>query len=1089
MDSVNTVKKDADIRVDEVNRRISELEVAKASAEAQVDKLMALEVQGKENLDDQIVAITAERDELQSELDDITEDYEETRTSLERTSMENGNLLARTRALEQDNKSLEYQYTEAESKTKETNDLLAVANNEKSTLQSALEVMKTESEETVQLWQERTQSLEGEMQSLEKQLEQQEKEATEAIAQWEARCSALEDNNSKDEDAIQQWEEMVQSLEGDVASLEEQLVQKENEAAEVIGQWEARCSTLEENNNSKDEDTIRQWEERVQSLEGDVASLEDQLVQKEKEATEAISQWETRCLELEISLSETKAEIETISKQNQSLEGSLATTMSQIDKLNEDIEVHALRAESMQMQIKEKDDALASSDEQVSELAKELLETQNQSEQVVKQWQERLEKQLDQQDQEATDAISLWEASCATLSEERIQLEANITELEDTIQEHESSANDAIAQWEARCATLNEKIEGLELELVGNDKDTTVAELKAKATSLTAKLEVNKTDIEKTQERLKESKDLLALRVSEWEEKEASFTSTIEQLEGRCSEQQKKSDEDKSLLDSLKDKCTVLEDERMNLQQERKDALKESEESQVVALELKEELRYAKEELQSFATDQFTVKATEMATQALRQQMVEIRSQYSVDQEALTSEREARHVAEEEVGRLKSDLALLAQATEYNEAVDVYVRKIAKKVSAENVKAERKEMEELRSTLERLREELGSCRWNNHESQEKAANARLQMSILEQEVSAAKVDLQFIEEAMEELENSKIEMSVSLEYRIEALENERLLSEQSYEEEINGIKGELAQANHERDNLAHKLEQSEKANAALVYSTSHDGPGGEESESEVIKLQLERAQLLAKINEMGADLERRVREAVAAQASSSEAELIVEKRSRKSIESSLSEAMSELDEVKAQMAEQTSKTRIGELAEKEQVVQDLNDSLDDMRITNDDLANINKLLQANLDTTDKENKSTINDLTIKLQKAEERLRSDERESRFEAAIASEIANLRANTHASSNGNQKQSHALVLRGIDQNMRPGALFDEGKESIDRNSAYIIEMYDYVVELKNSITEERQMYKDLLAEHEDLLALLGQAGLEGMQFTACE
>jgi len=404
-------------------------------------------------------------------------------------------------------------------------------------------------------------------------------------------------------------------------------------------------------------------------------------------------------------------------------------------------------------------------------------------------------------------------------------------------------------------------------------------------------------------------------------------------------------------------------------------------------------------------------------------------------------------------------------------------------VSAENVKAERKEMEELRSTLERLREELGSCRWNNHESQEKAANARLQMSILEQEVSAAKIDLELMEEAMEELENSKIEMSVSLEYRIEALENERLIAEQSYEEEINGIKGELALVNQEKDNLAHKLEQSEKTNAALVYSTSHDGLGAEESESEVIKLQLERAQLLAKINEMGADLERRVREAVAAQASSSEAELIVEKRSRKSVESSLSDVMSEFDEIKSQLAEQVANNRIGELADKEEVVQDLRESLDDMRATNEDLANKNELLLTNLDTIDKENKSTMEDLSNKLQKAEERLRSKDRESRFEAAIASEIANLRANTAASSNGNQKQSQALVLRGIDQNMRPSTLFEEGKDSIDRNSAYIIEMYDYVVELNNSIKEERQMYKDLLAEHEDLLALLGQTGLEGI------
>jgi hypothetical protein len=42
----------------------------------------------------------------------------------------------------------------------------------------------------------------------------------------------------------------------------------------------------------------------------------------------------------------------------------------------------------------------------------------------------------------------------------------------------------------------------------------------------------------------------------------------------------------------------------------------------------------------------------------------------------------------------------------------------------------------------------------------------------------------------------------------------------------------------------------------------------------------------------------------------------------------------------------------------------------------------------------------------------------------------------------------------------------------------------MYDYVCELKSSIVEERTLYKELLAEHEDLLALLGQAGLDGIQ-----
>ena len=293
--------------------------------------------------------------------------------------------------------------------------------------------------------------------------------------------------------------------------------------------------------------------------------------------------------------------------------------------------------------------------------------------------------------------------------------------------------------------------------------------------------------------------------------------------------------------------------------------------------------------------------------------------------------------------------------------------------------------------------------------------------------------------------------------------------------------------NQERDDLAHKLEQSEKANAALVYSTSHDGAGSD-SEPEVMKLQLERAQLLAKINEMGADLERRVREAVAAQASFSEAELIIEKQSRKEVKSSLSDALTELDEVKTQMAEQAIKTKSGELVKNEQAVHELTDSLTDLQKTCEELKTENNLLRANLETTDKENKSTIDNLETKLDKAEKRLRLEERMTRFDAALASEITNLRANIPASSKGNQKQSHALILRGIDQNMRPDAM-PEGKEAVDCNSAYIVNMYDYVMDLKKSVAEERQLYRDLLVEHEDLLALLGQVGLEGEQFTVCE
>jgi chromosome segregation ATPase len=958
LDSINVSKNDADMRAEVSQRRVSELEEVLNASTAQLHNFAVLQ--------DQINSITAERDEIKSQLTLLIEEYEKASMS---------------------NQSLQNQISELMEK-------MTQQDSEKVTMQNALdEVM-----EAAQQWQQRTQSLESAVTSLEYQLEEQENEAAEAIALWENRCMTLEETGG---DVIQQWEEKVQTLESDVSILENKLTQQEMEATDSIAQWEARFSALGENEGA----VVRQCEERVRSLEA-------QLQMKEDEASESHSKFS----QAEQSLTAAKDEMSKIIQQSVTLESTVAMMTSQVDILNQQIDEKLKVIENMQLYIDDKDNEL-------SELAAELQETQHQSKLIVKQWQERSE-QLEAEVNELENSIN----------ETKTRSEENVRQWQEQAESQEKEAADAIAQWDARCATLNERIVTLELELAAAEADSSVVTLQA-----------------------------------EFGEKETRLAATIEELKIRCSDYQKRIEENAADIDRVKSMCSLL-------QEERNTAVKEKEESEIVALELKDELRHTNEQLQSYATDQFTKKATDMATQALREQMQEIRGRYSADQDALRNEIEARLSAEEEVERLKSDLALLAQATEFDDDVDVHVRKMAKKMTAENVKAERKEMAQLRSTLERLREELGSCRWNERQSEDNAANARLHTSILEQEVSAAKKDLQLLEQALEELEASKIDMIVSFEYRIEVLENDRLWIERSHEEEMLGIKKELAESNEERDNLAYKLELCEKNNTALVYSTAHNEPGGKESESGLVKLQLERAQLLSKINEMGINLERRVREAVAAQVSSSEAELIVEKQSRHLVETSLSEAMTELENVKKQLSVVGSSNGNGD----DHLTQVLKESLDDLRKKNEKLLDRNKVLQVKVETIDKENKSTISDLRNKLQIAQEELRSHERESRFEAVLAAEINNLRASSHTASISTHSQ--ALVL--LDQNMQSRTWLDEGKESIDRNSAYVIEMYDYVCELKSSIVEERQMYKDLLAEHEDLLALLGQAGIEGIQ-----
>lgn len=91
-------------------------------------------------------------------------------------------------------------------------------------------------------------------------------------------------------------------------------------------------------------------------------------------------------------------------------------------------------------------------------------------------------------------------------------------------------------------------------------------------------------------------------------------------------------------------------------------------------------MRAVQEELRSYARDELSARASEIASHALRDSMLEERSKYESDRKALVTERELRLLAEETVEKLKNDLALLSQATEYDDSVDLQVRKIAKKV-------------------------------------------------------------------------------------------------------------------------------------------------------------------------------------------------------------------------------------------------------------------------------------------------------------------------------------------------------------------------------------------------------------------------
>ena len=304
-----------------------------------------------------------------------------------------------------------------------------------------------------------------------------------------------------------------------------------------------------------------------------------------------------------------------------------------------------------------------------------------------------------------------------------------------------------------------------------------------------------------------------------------------------------------------------------------------------------------------------------------------------------------------------------------------------------------------------------------------------------------------------DLETSKIDVCVSMEYRIETLMNERLSLDKSYQEEFAAIKAQLAKVNQEKDTLLHRLEQSEKANAALTFNTITR----EESESEVVKLQLERAQLLAKLTEIGVESERRIKEAVAAHASSAEAELIIEKQAKQSLECSLADALSELEDVKSEKDQATS----GEgSTDNDLIVTELRESLAEMQLSYRDLQAANEEIRDQMASASVENQSLIESLTEKLKRAETHIREEERESRFEAALASEIARLR-------NGSSSQSTHLLPPEI-------ASSQEKESTISEN---VLAMHEYVLDLRAVLEKEREIHQATAAELDEALAIIGQ------------
>lgn len=374
-----------------------------------------------------------------------------------------------------------------------------------------------------------------------------------------------------------------------------------------------------------------------------------------------------------------------------------------------------------------------------------------------------------------------------------------------------------IALWEERCNSLNDQIAELEQEIASHGHNL-------------------KTDVDVLQAQL-------ALKEKECEETNKQIQHLKSSIEEKDKYNKALQDEVMALRGSTSTEIVTLTN---GVESD------ETKEMRMAIDQLENELRKANEALKTHLTEDVTVKATEMATNALRNQLKESREMQQVEHEAFLCEKEARLAAEEEIHGLKSDLALLLQVETYPESHDVRMQQMTSKAAGEVLKSQRLEINALSRSLEDLMQEIQHCQNKEREAEESAVNSRLHASACEQELLRAKSDIASMKETIKRLTEEESGLKSALENRLKALEDERESLIETYENEIKNLNAEVNQGQIERDQVLHALTESEKANSSLVYLTSVSQESKESSvEFEMAKLRLENAQLLVRVQENG----------------------------------------------------------------------------------------------------------------------------------------------------------------------------------------------------------------------------------------------
>lgn len=786
--------------------------------------------------------------------------------------------------------------------------------------------------------------------------------------------------------------------------------------------------------------------EKVDELGSALQDLEIDLEQQTTEADEAISRWESRSLELEQRVAELEADDGSTSV-IRVLQSDIRLKQRLLS-FNQDSE-----SESKTVDIIDQPYDAESAPGYILKLKTDL-EERNMS---LTAWLESLHSErlsVEQHCEDLSDKINSHAFEMGELKEQlehekgKQLLEPSSSDVEgrreiiSKLENDLAGKQDEISSLRSRCVELAAAAEEArgrpEVALRGSESSAGAVSLQELEVEVAAR---KKAEIEVA---------TLGQHLKELEEKSrARLEAAVEAERGLTGDQHYDLEKER---DYLANRSTSLEQE--------KDIL------QLLVVELEDELREADDAAQVHLTNEVSGKATELAAEALRQQVREIRVQAEGSQAAFDGERQARISSEREASRLKGDLAALL-GMEDNEETHAEIQRRTIEATEKLHRTERSEIEALKKALSRALDELESMRGAEKDAQTRASKAVLQVSMYENEIIAAKSDFKFMTQTMDDKREAESSRRSSLEHRITSLQNDHIVQRRSHAAEIENLRNELHQASMERDRLFQSLKESEKSRDALLRASSNEKlmEGNSDPLYELAKLRVEKVQLLSAASEESSRAERRLREAVAAVTSSAEADIILEKEVRLAAEKSLDNVKLEIKELRTGFGSRRAETQ----SQVEASTIALRIELDDLKDRIQSLSEENASLRDRLEFSKNETRSTIERLTEDCRAAKLRVSQLEREGRFEAEVRAEVARLQA-----SESRESDSHSIVVRG------------NTRESREDTSA-VPELYDVIQKQKQAVQEERSMYYGLLAEHDDLLALLAQQDIVRVCFSS--